>query len=94
VYGEGNEPTRQRLKGRIWIDPATKRLSSLSLDSERTVRKTMLRDVATVDYAPSSFGLLLPLRIRHQQFAGTELHVTDVFEYSGWRETLPASRAR
>jgi hypothetical protein len=92
VYGEGDEPTRQKLKGRIWVQPADKLPVRVSIDVDREVDSVRLRDVSTVEYAESQFGCLLPARVVHQQFEGTLLLVTDVFEYSDFRQTLPRGR--
>jgi hypothetical protein len=92
IYGEGNEPTRQRLKGRIWVKPATRLPQRISLESEREIEKIQVRDTSTVDYAASKFGFLLPSKIVHQQFVGRTLYVTDEFEYTQFREVLPKVR--
>ena len=88
VYGESDQPVRQRLRGRIWFERRTELPVKISIDSERAVGKATIRDVSNVEYARSSFGILLPQRIVHQQFVGRQLHLTDVFEYSAWKEVL------
>ncbi|HYO81853.1 MAG TPA: hypothetical protein VES20_10655 [Bryobacteraceae bacterium] len=92
VYGESKEPVRQPMKGRIWIETGTGLPMRISMESERPVGKAMIRDVSTVEYARSSVGFLLPARVVHQQFVGTSLHLTDHFEYTGWREVGPPRR--
>jgi hypothetical protein len=92
VYGEGNEPTRQKLKGRFWVQAGDKQPVRVSIDVDREVDKVRIRDVSTVEYAPSTFGCLLPSRIVHQQFAATTLLVNDVFEYSDFRQLLPRGK--
>jgi hypothetical protein len=92
IYGEGKEPTRQMMKGRIWITPPTKTPVQISLESEREIEKVLIRDTSTVEYAKSSLGFLLPSRIVHQQFVGPTLYVTDTFEYSDFRQVLRGGR--
>lgn len=89
VYGEGNAPSRQRLKGKIYVEASDKFPAKISIDVDREIEGIRIRDVSTVEYAPSSFGCLLPARIVHQQFVGTTLYVTDVFEYTDFRSVLP-----
>jgi hypothetical protein len=86
VFGEGREPTRQRLQGRIWVNPIDKMPAGISIEADRLVEKVSVRDVSRVDYKMSSLGFLLPSRIVHQQFVGGKLYVTDEFLYSNFRE--------
>jgi hypothetical protein len=92
VYGEGQQPTRQKLKGRIWVRPADRVPLRISIDSERIIESIPIRDNSVVEYARSQFGYLLPERIVHRQFIGTLLFVTDEFTYSDFREVLPKGR--
>jgi hypothetical protein len=62
VYGEGKEPTRQRINGKLWVQPGDKVISRISIDVDREVSSERLRDVSIVENAPSSFGCLLPSR--------------------------------
>lgn len=92
VYGEGSEPSQQKLRGRIWVQPGSKIPARISLDSEREVKDFRVRDTSVVEYSVSPFGLVLPERIVHQQFADQTLLVTDEFTYSGYREIAGGSR--
>lgn len=92
IYGEGKEPTRQRMKGRIWVTPATKMPVRISIESEREIEKVLIRDTSIVDYEKSKFGFLLPSKIVHKQYVGPTLYVTDEFEYSEFREILRGVR--
>ena len=92
IYGEGKQPTRQKLKGRIWVRPADRMPFRLGIDSERVIENISIRDHSVVEYARSKSGYLLPERIVHQQFIGTLLFVTDEFTYSDFREILPKGR--
>jgi hypothetical protein len=89
VYGEGKEPTRQRLKGRLWFHPIDKMPVRISIEAERQVDRVLIRDISMVDYKMSSLGFLLPLHVVHQQFVGGALYVTDDFTYTQFREILP-----
>jgi hypothetical protein len=92
VHGEGDKPKRERLRGRIWVRPRNLAPVRMSLESDRKDDKGVLRDVATVSYFAHSSGMLLPVRVLHQQFGDGELLVTNEFTYSGYKEVLPPSR--
>lgn len=92
IYGEGNQPTRQKIKGRFWVRPSDKLPSRISFESDRVIDDIQIRDISTVEYERSKFGYLLPTRIVHQQFIGPTLYVTDEFTYSDFREVLPRGR--
>jgi hypothetical protein len=88
VYGEGEEPSRQKLKGRIWVNPDGNVPERISIVSDRQVRSLPIQDISVVDYKTSSAGCLLPARIVHQQFVAGELYVTDEFTYSDYHEVM------
>ena len=92
IYGEGKQPARQRLKGRVWVQAGSKLPVRMSLESERLIDNILVRDISTVDYEKGKLGFLLPSQIVHQQFVGTTLYVTDTFEYSDFRVVLPKGR--
>ena len=92
IYGEGAQATRQKLKGRFWVEPHHKLPVRISFESERIIDDIPVRDISVVEYAKSKFGYLLPERIKHQQFIGAMLYVTDEFVYSHFREVLPGGR--
>jgi hypothetical protein len=89
VYGEGKQPIRQKLKGRIWVSPLDRMPVRVSIEADRVLERVPVRDVSTVDYKMSAFRFLLPSRIVHQQFVGGKLQVTDEFIYSDFREVTP-----
>ncbi len=90
IYGETSIPVKQKMHGRLWIQPYTLLPLRMSLDSQREYESQWLVDRSLVEYAPSKFGLLLPMRIRHDQHYGQTLLVTDDFDYSEWKQVLPS----
>lgn len=88
IYGEGKQPTRQKLKGRVWFNPIDKMPVRISIEADRQVERIPIRDVSIVDYKMSSLGFVLPSHIVHQQFVGGALYVTDDFTYTKFREVL------
>ena len=93
VY-EGKEPLRLKLQGRIWFRKADHTPLRISLDSERTEKEAVIRDVSVVHYDNKQFGVLLPARITHEQYVDSELFVSDEFTYSGFRDVLSRGRER
>jgi hypothetical protein len=89
VYGEGNEAVVQKIAGKIWVHPLYHRPMMISVESDRKFDGSQIRDNTEVHYAPSSFGVLVPARIVHQQFVDDTLVVTDEFLYTDFREVLP-----
>ena len=56
-------------------------LSSTVPDSDPPVREE-----ATVDYARSSFGALLPMQVEHVEYSGTEATSEHIFEYDNFQK--------
>jgi hypothetical protein len=82
---EGRKVIRRPLQGELWVResdflPIQIRLAIVRERDEQTVR-----DEATVDYAMSPHGLLLPTSVLHREFAANELVVENHFEYSSFR---------
>ncbi|MBC7927711.1 MAG: hypothetical protein H7039_18860 [Bryobacteraceae bacterium] len=94
VYGETPQPIRQKLKGHIWVQQTSGLPLRISLESTRESEGQFLRDRSVVEYAQSSYGILLPLHIRHQQHSGATLLVTDEFDYSGWKQFIAPAATR
>lgn len=92
VYGETDIPVRQRMRGRIWVQPETFLPLRLSFDSTREYQNETVIDRSVIEYASSKFGTLLPLHIKHEQFLNGVVLVTDNYDYSGWTQILPASK--
>ncbi len=85
VY-EGKLPVRLKLEGKIWVRPTDSHLPvRISVDSTREENNNVIRDLSVVEYEPSGFGFLLPVKIKHQQFVGDELFVEDDFTYSDFK---------
>jgi hypothetical protein len=92
IYGEGNEPLRQKLQGKLWFRSTDKAPVRISLDTSRLDANVQIRDTAMVTYAISDFGFLLPEKVLHQQFAGRQLLVTDEYTYSQFKLVIPGGR--
>ncbi len=89
VFGETEVPVKQRMRGRVWVQPGTFLPLRISFDSTREYQKETVIDRSSVDYEQSSFGTLLPARIKHEQFLNGILLVTDEYEYRDWKQVLP-----
>jgi hypothetical protein len=91
---EGSQPIRQKLEGRIWLRARDLTPVRLSLTSQRTVEKSIIRDVSFVEYDNAHFGILLPVRVTHRQYVDQHLFVLDEFTYSRYKQVLPAAAPR
>lgn len=85
---EGRELVKQPLKGLLWVrasDGVPVRLvliSEIRKPAGRRGQELVTRDQGTIDYAPSSsFGLLLPVRVRHQRTINGQLVTDNDFTY-------------
>lgn len=92
IYGEGKEPIRQKLNGKVWFRSTDKMPLRISLDTTHQSGADQIRDTAMVTYVLSDFGFLLPSKVLHQQFAGKQLLVTDEFTYSDFKLAIPGGR--
>jgi hypothetical protein len=90
VY-EGKMPLRLKLQGKIWVRRSDFLPVKITVESTREDKKSIIRDLSVVEYAPSEFGFLLPKRIVHQQFTGSQLFVRDDFSYSNFKQVLPGA---
>ena len=94
VFGETLTPVRQKMHGRVWVQPFTYLPLRISVDSTREYEDEIVTDQSIVAYNRSTFGTLLPERIVHQQHLGKMLLVTDEYEYSAWKQVLPTPGSR
>jgi hypothetical protein len=88
---ESGAPMRQKMRGEIWVRRSDALPRQIVLLSERGDKMTRVRDVATVDYTSSDFGVVLPSAVLHQQFRNGVLVVEDRFSYSDFREFAPSN---
>lgn len=76
----------QPLEGEIWVREADSVPLEVVLRSTRKEAGTTVRDEAKVDYVISPHGALAPVAVVHRQFAGDELVVENLFQYSSFRK--------
>jgi hypothetical protein len=76
----------QPLEGEIWVRQADGVPLRIALRSARKEADATIRDEATVDYVVSPHGALAPVSVVHRQFAGADLVVENLFQYSSFRK--------
>ncbi len=80
-----NQMVRQQLEGRLWVREADGRPLRLELRTIRRYGASTVRDLATVDYAMSAHGALMPVSALYRQHLDQQLVVENKFEYGPFR---------
>lgn len=84
VYQE-RELVRQPLEGELWVRESDGLPLKIQLSGRRQQGGQQLTDMATVDYAQSPHGVLVPVSVVRRLYAGDLLLEEDVFRYSDFR---------
>ncbi|MSV35011.1 MAG: hypothetical protein EXQ47_05355 [Bryobacterales bacterium] len=66
VY-QGGQARRLSVEGEIWVRESDGLLFRVTLNATGTNAEPAVREEATVDYAPSDFGTVLPSKISHRE---------------------------
>lgn len=78
----GKQRTQQLpLRGQVWVDPDSYRVMRITMN----VGTESTRHEASVDYALSRFGAVLPSQTRHREFNQNRLAAENTFRYSNFR---------
>jgi hypothetical protein len=81
---EGRKRIRKPLEGQLWVREGDYAPLRISLTARRREAKVEIRDEASVDYAPSAAGCVLPASVVYRQFLNDQLRVENVYQYSDW----------
>jgi hypothetical protein len=82
----GHEARRTPLDGVIWLREPDFRPLRIRLNSERRDGEFLVKTEATVDYAMSAHGCVLPASVAHRETAGDKLLTENRFEYTPFRK--------
>jgi hypothetical protein len=66
VY-QGGQAQRLNVEGEIWVRESDGLPFRVTLNATGTSAEQAVREEATVDYAPSDFGTVLPSKISHRE---------------------------
>ncbi len=83
---EQRKAIRQPLEGELWVRQQDSVPLRIVLRTTRKEGEIAVRDEATVDYAMSAHGVIVPVSVVHRQFANGELAVENTFRYSSFRK--------
>ena len=82
---EGRKSIRERLAGNIWVRRSDGLPLRISMRSSWTEKRLNVRHEATVEYASTPYGVVLPASVRHIEYRGDQLQVENVFRYSPFK---------
>jgi hypothetical protein len=82
---ENRQVLRQPLEGELWIRETDGLPLRIVLASKRQQGERTVLDQATIEYAPSPYGVLVPVSVVRRMHAGDLLVEEDVFQYSAFR---------
>ncbi len=83
---EGKTAIHQKLDGELWAREGDWLPLRITLRSSRQVDKLSVRDEASVDYAMSQHGVLVPAAVVHRRWVGQDLLVENRFGYAAFRK--------
>lgn len=82
---QGRRAVRRNLQGQVWFRRYDRLPVRITLVSEWLNEDEPMRDEATVDYASSPHGVLLPVSVTHRELVSRLLVTENVFRYSAFR---------
>lgn len=91
---ERGKTLRQTLQGQCWVRQSDFVPVRVVLITSRTEGKTTTREEATVDYAVSSHGVVLPAAVVHRETVNGALTAENTFQYSPFKRFAAASEIK
>ena len=83
---QGKQVTRRAMAGRLWVRESDALLLRVESWFEHPgPKKEMVRDEATVDYARSSHGFLVPASVHHRHLVDGKLLTENLYLYETFR---------
>jgi hypothetical protein len=94
VFGEGRVVSTQRLtvEGEIWVREADGLPMRITLNATDLSQEQPLREEASVDYAESEFGTLLPVETNHKETRAGQVVTENQFMYAQFHRFGAAGR--
>ena len=83
--GEPGKQVKQPLSGKLWVRESDNQLLRITLTANRQLESVEIRDEASVDYAPTAMGAVLPASVVYRRYIDNELRVENVSQYSDWQ---------
>ncbi|MBI1788127.1 MAG: hypothetical protein HYR60_11330 [Acidobacteria bacterium] len=83
---EGRETIFQPLIGQLWVRKSDYLPLKITLASQRYRRKQLNRSEASVEYALTAHGVVLPVSVSHKETVNGELFMENRFRYAPFRK--------
>lgn len=83
---EAGKKVERPIEGELTVTEEDYRPLKVTLISKHWASNTDIRDHATVEYAASRSGLMLPVSVSFRRYFNDELYAESVAQYSDWRE--------
>jgi hypothetical protein len=83
--GEPGKQVKQPLSGKLWVRESDYQPLRITLTATRHLESDEIRDDATVDYAPTAAGAVLPASVVYRRYVDNDLKVENVSQYSDWQ---------
>jgi len=83
--GEPGKQVKQPLSGKLWVRESDNQPLRITLTSSRQLESDEIRDEASVDYAPTAAGAVLPASVVYRRYINNEMKVENVSQYSDWQ---------
>ncbi len=83
---EGRQVVRHRLKGEVWLRETDGLPLRITLNFNQAEKNFTLVRNASVDYAPSAYGVLLPAALVYSESVAGHLLVENRFRYSDYKK--------
>jgi len=83
--GEPGKQVKQPLSGKLWVRESDNQPLRITLTATRQLESDEIRDEASVDYAPTAMGGVLPASVVYRRYIDNELKVENVSQYSDWQ---------
>jgi len=82
---EGKKTIRAKLDGKLWVRSSDGLPLRISLRSQWKEQRQLRRHEATVEYAATPFGVVLPASVKHREFLDQELITENLFRYAPFK---------
>lgn len=83
--GEPGKQVKQPLSGKMWVRESDYQPLRITLTATRQLESDEIRDEASVDYAPTAAGAVLPASVVYRRYVDNEMKVENVSQYSDWQ---------
>jgi hypothetical protein len=83
---EGKKILREPLAGNLWVRKSDFLPLRIRLTTVQEDGNYVLKNEATVDYSPTSHGVILPVSVMHRQYKADRLIAENLFQYTAFRK--------